>query len=53
MMVMVVTVGEVAMVIAVVVVVRGKIVLVELVDENYLINGLVHFSTYHRIDLDH
>ena len=49
---MVVAVGEIVMFV-VVVVVGGKIVVVEVVDESYLMNDLAHFDMYHRLDLDH
>ena len=46
-------VGEVALIVAVMVVVGRKIIMVEVVDEDYLMNALVRFGMYHRLDLDH
>ena len=46
-------VGVVAIGVVVVVVVGGEIVIVKVVDEDYLMNNFVRFSTYHRIDFDH
>jgi len=49
----VVAIGEVAIVVVVVVVVAGEIVVVGVVDEDYQMNDLVHFDAYNRVDFDH
>ena len=49
----IVDIGEGLLVVTVVVVIGGDFVVVEVVDEGYLMNDLTCSGTHHRLGLDH